>query len=101
MSDNFDTAKNMLPMGQINEIQSQLRCANAYRGCKFFAMKHWCLCCMMLKAIGSDFFLYEDALQRQDPDCAFSMANWQKEEYDEKRKYWVRWCDNFPRGTIS
>lgn len=95
----FNTAKDLIPMHQVEEIQNDLKCYNHRRGCKFFAKKHWCLCCMMLKTIGSDFFLYEAALQKQDPHFAFSMTDWQRDEYEAKREYWARWCDHYPGGT--
>jgi hypothetical protein len=86
-------------MQQVEEIQGNLQCYNHRRGCKFFAKHHWCLCCMMLKSIGTNFFECEAQLRAQDPDFVFSMTDWQREEYDTLYAYWIRWCDNYPRGA--
>lgn len=97
----FNSASSMIPMSQVAEIQANLKCYNQKRGCKFFAKHHWCLCCMMLKAKGSEFFQYEDTLKVQDPDFVFSMTDWQRDEYIERRPYWVSWCNNYPRGATG
>jgi hypothetical protein len=98
-NNNFNAARAMIPMHQVQEVQENLRCANWKKGCKFFAKHHWCTCCMMDKAIGSDYFVLEDILKQQDPDFLFSMAPWQLESYETKRPYWLKWCDNYPRGA--
>lgn len=100
-NNNFNSSRNMISMPQVAEIQANLKCYNHRRGCKFFAKHHWCLCCMMLKAMGSEFFEYEDALKVQDPDFVFSMTDWQRDEYIEKRPYWLSWCDRYPQGAAG
>ena len=95
----FRTARDMIPMEQVREITEQRKCYNHKRGCKFQTKWYYCTCCMMLNAIGTEFFDAYNKLRVADPDFAFSMTEWQRERFSDRYEYNKRWCDNYPRGA--
>jgi late competence protein required for DNA uptake (superfamily II DNA/RNA helicase) len=95
----FKSSKDMIPMEHVKEIINNRKCYNHKKGCKFQTKWYFCTCCMMLKAVGQDFFDYEGKLQKEDTQFAFSMTDWQRDMYDDSHRYWAHWCMNFPRGA--
>jgi hypothetical protein len=99
-TNNFESARDMIPIEAVQEIVDQRRCYNYRKGCKFQTKWYFCTCCMMLKpSFGSQFFEYHNKLLQEDPDFAFSMTEWQREEFEKWHKYNIKWSDNYPRGA--
>lgn len=102
LGDNFTTASKMIPIENVREITKARECANKKKGCNFntHVSWYWCTCCMMLKAIGSDFFLLQKRLEiLEGPNFMWKMTDWQRDQYEKQHAYWERWCDNYPRGA--
>jgi len=100
--DNFTTAKKMIPEPMLQEVIDKRKCYNHKKGCTFQTKWYLCSCCMMLKAIGQDFFDLEKRLiEEEGRDVDFQMKPWQLKEYIDKKDYWQQWCDNYPRGATE
>lgn len=97
--DNFKTARSMIPMEQVKQIVEDRKCRNHTKGCKFQTKWFYCTACMMHFAIGCDFFDTLKRLTIEDPDYAFSMTQWQRDNFDDDYVYNTKWLDNFPRGA--
>lgn len=97
--DNFSSARDMIPMEQVREAVENRRCRNYDKGCRFQTRWHFCTCCMMHLAIGTDFFELYGRLKSEDPEFAFSMTDWQRENFDRDYEYNKKWLDNYPRGA--
>lgn len=99
----FTTASKMIPHEEVTRIVEQRQCANKKKGCRFntHVSWYWCTCCMMLKAIGSEFFILEKRLlDEEGKDFTDSMQYWQLDQYVHKKEYWHKWCNNYPRGAV-
>ena len=96
----FKSAKDMIPMQQVEQHYENLQCGNAKRkGCKIpknSANQYLCTVCQMLKSLGTDFFEYEKQLTE---NMLYNMTKWQHEAYNERREYNKTWLDNFSRGA--
>lgn len=96
----FKTAKDMIPMEQVQKHYENLLCGFAKRdGCKLLVRDrsyYACLWHQAMQAVGTDFFMYYYLLNDNDLE---RMNARQHKLLEERRLYQQKWMDRFPRGT--
>ena len=96
----FKSAKEMIPMEEVKAHYEALVCGYHQRtGCQVLVRDTSFYCCMYhqaMQAIGTDFMMYYKLINDNEMD---RMSPLQHKALEERRRYMLRWMENFPRGA--
>lgn len=96
----FHSAKDMIPMEQVQQHYENLLCGyNKRDGCQVIKRDksyYACIWHQAMQALGTDFFWYYKLLTDNDLE---RMTTPQHKQLEERRVYMQKWMDNYPRGA--
>lgn len=95
----FKTSKDMIPMAQVQQHFENLICG--FKGCQVIKRDksfYACIVHQALQAVGTDFFMYYRLINDNEME---RMSPLQHTKLEQRRKYMMSWCDNFPRGATG
>ena len=95
----FKSAKDMIPMEQVKQHFENLKCG--YKGCQLLVRDksfYACIWHQAIQAIGTDFLWYYKLINDNELE---RMSAYQHKALEARRRYMMKWCDNFPRGATG
>jgi hypothetical protein len=96
----FKSARDLVPMEQLKEYSESLLCGyNKRTGCSLLVRDTSFYACMYhqaMQALGTDFMMYYKLMNDNELD---RMSPFQHKALEQRRRYMMRWIENFPRGA--
>lgn len=94
----FKTAKQMIPVEQVNRYYENLKCGfNKRDGCQLLVRDkslYACIYHQAIQATGEDFMLYYNMMNDNEYE---KLKSWQLDKLEERKTYMLQWLKNYFR----